>query len=485
MYFTEWYQIKENSKILILKKEDVEIEKYHENKYDYIYLDGTLEYVENPTQFLQLLKQLLNEDGKIFVAIDNKYGVKYLVGNKSEHCEKIYDSLKGNFYKGKLYSKRKLNEIIEQAGFEHKRYYYPLPNHKFPNVIFTDDFLPDKSNSKINYNVIYDEESLVVQDEIILLKVLIEQNKFAEFTNSYIIELSNYEIKEDVKYYSFNNMRKNKYSLILKMKNDYIEKYPRYKEAKQHVKDINNNSKRLLELGFEVAEEYDEQKVKSKFIDLQLLDKQLVSTLKNNQISKAYEIVECWYKYIKDRLHPNEHGIVKDGFIDLVFENTFYNEETKQFVFFDQEWYQKNIPIKYILYRAIHNFYAHNPRIRENLKEEDMLTKFEINAEEFIEKEQQFQKEIIDEEKKKYYSKQYEYKISSEELQQIIRDVKKLDKDNVELIGEIRRLEDKLLQYEKIIKDEKKEIDTLTIQVNKSIIKQIKERLFKNRGRRR
>lgn len=484
MNFIEWYEVEKNAQVLILDKEIEEIKKYENQKYDYIYLNGTLEYAKNPVEFLQEVKLLLKEDGKLFIAVDNKYGVKYLVGNKSQHCEKIYDSLKSNFINGTLFSKSELKEIIKKSGFMYQRYYYPLPNYEIPNVIFTDEYLPEHSNSKINYNVLYDENSLVVQDEVTLLKIMVEQNKFAEFTNSYIIELSDKEISKDVKFYGFNNLRKNKYSLVLKMKNDYVEKYPRSKEAKQHIKNINNNSRCLKELGFEVAEETNEneEKVKSKFIEWELLDKQIMKAIDNNEIDNAYEMIETWYEYIRERLNPNNQELVKNGFIDLVFENTFYNKETKQYIFFDQEWYEKNVPIKFILYRAINNLYSHNPQIREKIKEEDMFKKYDINSEEFIEKEKKIQKDIIDEEKKKIYSKQYEYRISPEELQQIIKDVKKLDKDNVELIGEINRLENKLLQYEKIIKEEKNKIDILTVEANKTIIEQIKEKLFKNRG---
>lgn len=485
MKFTDWYETKENSDILIIDKYIEDITKYKNFKYDYIYLNGTIENANNIMQsenkeldFIKYFKELLKENGKLFIAVDNKFGVKYFAGNKSEHCNNIYDSLKNKFNNGKIFSKSELDKLIDESGFKYKKYYYPLPNYEIPNVIFTDEFLPTKNYSKINYNVIYNENSLVVQDEINLLKIFIEQNKFVEFTNSYIIELSNEKIQEEVKYYSFNNMRKDKYSLILKMKNDYIEKYPRTQEALEHIKKINDNSKVLKKLGFTIAEVDEEEKVKSKFINLELLDKQIIEQIYNGNLQNLYEIIENWYRYIYQRLEVNEQGITKYGFIDLVFENTFYDKEKNEYVFFDQEWYKENVKVKFILYRAIRNIYEHNPKIEEKVPCEKLFKRFEINEEEFSKQEEDFQNEIIDKEKQKYYSQQYQYKISSEELKRIIKDIKKLDKDNIELTNEVKRLESQIMQKDKIIDEQQKQINDL----NENLLNKLKRKIF-NKGK--
>lgn len=481
--FMDWYGLREKKSSLIIGKMVDNIEEYKNKKYDYIYLNGTLENADkiintynSYEELIMFFKGLLSENGKLFIAVNNKYGVRYLAGNKSEHCEKIYDSLNNKFCNGKLFSKVELDEIIQKVEFNNKRYYYPLPNYEKPNIIFTDDKLPDRNNSKLNYNVIYEEGSLVVQDEIELLKLFIEQKKFKEFTNSYIVQLSDGDIKEDVKYYGFNNMRKDKYSLILKMKDDYVEKFPKTKEAVEHINEINKNSKRLQELGFDIAEEDEENIVKSRYIKLKLLDEYLIENVENKE--KVYELINDWYEYIKEKLQTDEEGIVKEGFIDLVFENTFYDNINNKYIFFDQEWSKKDVPIKFILYRAIHNLYKHNPNIEKNIKEQEMLDRCNVSEdiEKFRKMELEIQTEIIDKEKQKFYAKQYEYKISLEEVKKIMNDVKKLDKDNVELIGEIRRLEEKTKMQDDIINEKNKIILEYR---NKNLIEKIKQRFLK------
>lgn len=437
-----------NLEIIVGNLEDINLQE----KFDHILMLGTLEYAniimknekEPEYKLINYCKDRLNSDGTILITVDNKIGVKYLAGGKSKHCEKVYDSIKNKFCNGKLFSKRELDELIEKVGIKNKRYFYPLPNYEVPNLIISQEALVKSTDSKLNYNCIYEERSLVVQDEIKLLKQFINNNEFEEYTNSYFIELSNEEINRKIKYISFNNMRKDKYSLILKMFDEVIEKTPKEDLAKEHILQIKENIKILKELGFETAEDEhtEDTCIKSRYIHLQQLDQYIVKQIENNQIDEAYELIDNWYKYIQEKLNSDENGNIEYGFVDLVFENVFYDELNKKFIIFDQEWLQKNINIDFILYRSINNLLAHHSKIEQKLNKEDMMRKYGLleKQEEYEQKEMNFQTEIIDEEKRKFYGEQYKYKISSEEILKIIEDLKRLDRDNVQLIKEIERI---------------------------------------------
>lgn len=78
---------KENLEIIVGNLNDIEFDK----KYDYITLIGVLEYQGTYTEstnpymdFLVKIKQLLKPDGKLLVAIENQYGLKY-----GAECQKI------------------------------------------------------------------------------------------------------------------------------------------------------------------------------------------------------------------------------------------------------------------------------------------------------------------------------------------------------------------------------------------------------------
>lgn len=107
------------------------------------------------------------------------------------------------------------------------------------------------------------------------------------------------------------------------------------------------------------------------------------------------------------KLHFTEYG-----YIDLVFENTFFDGEN--FKFFDQEWYIRGISIEFILYRAISNFIMYN-NIESKITRKEILERFQIIEYEDIFKkiEKQFQKEVLDEVtiKRSEYTKKMQYDI--------------------------------------------------------------------------
>lgn len=455
---------RDNLEVIEGNLEDIKLKE----KYDYVILIGTLEYAQfimknnkNPElELLKFCKDNLELNGTILLSVDNRLGVKYLSGGKSSHCENIYDSIRNKFSNGKLFSKKELDKLIQKIEIKNKRYFYPLPNYKMPNIIISEDNLIKSTDSKLNYNFIYEEGSLVVQDEIKLLKQFIDNNEFEEYTNSYLVELSDSELNRDIKYISFNNMRKDEYSLILKMYSKDIEKMPKTQLAYNHILQINENCKKLKELGFEIAEDIKESNyIKSKYINLNQLDKYIVELIENEKIDEVYNLIDKWYEYIKKILKADENGNVEYGFLDLVFENTFYDDENDKFIIFDQEWVEKNINIDFILYRTIKNLFAHNNKIEQILDETQVMERYNLQKkqEEYEQMEKEFQDKIIDEEKRKFYGEQYKYRISSEELIKIIKDREKLGKDNVELISQINKIknereEELKLQEEKLQK---------------------------------
>ena len=95
---------------------------------------------------------------------------------------------------------------------------------------------------------------------------------------------------------------------------------------------------------------------------------------------------------------------IKNGFIDLSFENVFVTGD--EYLLYDQEWYFENIPLELILYRAINNLFAYNSKkIEENIKKEELYEKFKLTSfiEYFEQIEKVIQKDILDEEEVNKY----------------------------------------------------------------------------------
>lgn len=158
-------------------------------KYDKIFIVGTLTFAsayvkdENPyMSLLKMAKDLLKEDGHVFVAIDNKYGMKYFNGAKDEQSSRPFNSIVG----GNNFSSVQLREMFKEAGFNDVYFYYPLPDYKFANIIFSEDYLPEKGMIKNTAHSL-DKERTIIFSEDKALSEAASSGTFELLTNSFLI----------------------------------------------------------------------------------------------------------------------------------------------------------------------------------------------------------------------------------------------------------------------------------------------------------
>ncbi len=186
----------DNLKIMVGNFNDIRLEQ----KYDYITLIGVFEYAayytpaENPfVEFLTKLKHALKENGKLLIAIENKFGLKYWAGSAEDHTAHYFDGIMGYTHTGakvRTFSKDELIQIITEAGFSGWKFYYPFPDYKFAQQIFSDNYLPDKNEIVCSLDS-FDNDRLRLFDETAAFKNIIEAGKFDFFANSYFIEIEN------------------------------------------------------------------------------------------------------------------------------------------------------------------------------------------------------------------------------------------------------------------------------------------------------
>lgn len=167
----------------------------YENKYDVITLIGVLEYAPsyihskgNPVLvFLKEIHNIMQLGGRLYIAIENKLGMKYFAGCREDHLGKSFAGIEG--YKksdfARTYTKSEIEEMLIAAGFDNLYFYYPYPDYKLPSVIYSDDmpsgdFIPGVAN--------YDNSRLQVFDERKAMLNLRDKKEFSVFANSFLIE---------------------------------------------------------------------------------------------------------------------------------------------------------------------------------------------------------------------------------------------------------------------------------------------------------
>lgn len=184
---------RENILIRVGNYEDIKLD----NKYDIITLIGVLEYAgyyihsSDPYQaFLESIREKMSEEGKLYVAIENRLGMKYFSGCKEDHFGKEFCGIEGYDRDTKIrtFSYHELIQLFKNVGFTYYEFYYPYPDYKFPNVIFSDEFLPKRGDLQ-KYGTNYNSSRVQIFDEVKAFGSLIMEQEFKVFANSFLVEL--------------------------------------------------------------------------------------------------------------------------------------------------------------------------------------------------------------------------------------------------------------------------------------------------------
>ena len=164
-------------------------------KYDYVSLIGVLEYaiyyISSPEPFKDMLKKakaLLKPGGKLLLAIENKYGLKYWAGASEDHTGRAFDGIEG--YEGvqrvRTFSRDGLKELLTEAGYTSTAFYYPVPDYKMPTEIYSEDYLPRKGSIK-TMSPNYDRERMVLFNEVRAYDTLCDDGLYEQFANSFLV----------------------------------------------------------------------------------------------------------------------------------------------------------------------------------------------------------------------------------------------------------------------------------------------------------
>jgi len=478
------YENRENLEIIVGNINDIILEE----RFSIITIIGNNPKIKLKDN-IQKLERNLKENGKFIIAVDNKFGLRYFMGNPENILNKKFESLIGyNNEPEKIesFTKSSLEQIFNSIGYKYT-FYYPLPDYKMPNVIFSEK-QKAKYNSIDKYNPYYKENSTIIANEIDVYREILktDQQMFEFFTNSFLIILEKEKNEELPLYISYNNMRKEKYRLITKISKNVVEKKPVSKEAEGHYNNIKKNIELLQQNNIKTVDYIENGSIKSKYINQEnLLNTVLTKSLEENNQQEFENIIEKYIQNLKknkkvepeykdtifskyniqieDKNILKELYFVENGFWDMTFKNCFYIEN--ELYFFDQEWREKNVPIEYILYRSI----LYTISLRRYVNIEELFEKYHISKYKniFEALDNKIQEEIRSNKIWKFYSqnKYIDIDASLQELHNLqIRDnskqlaIEQLDKEKQELIEEKQKMK---IEFEQEKNDMKQKYDEL------------------------
>lgn len=402
-------RLKDRENLEIYAGEWTEIE--FGQKFDYIIMTGILERAaggagerKKYAEYLEKARQLLKEGGILLCAVENRFGLKYFCGAREPHSGKAFDGI--NHYPGGTggysFSRKELQDIISDAGFSVSKFYYPLPDYKLPQLIYTDQKLPDK-NLQERLIPYYTDKNSLIASESELYNEIIENEVFPFFSNSFLIECGSRDNLNRAVYVALSTDRgKEKSFATVIYENNSVEKNILFPEGEKNAEQLYQNLEDLKGRGIPVIECIKEKNsILMPYIKYPTLS-DYVKKLAPYNYSRLPEILDTLYGFILRSSEGADDGenfllkklsslpsgqqeeikeidwgpILSKAYIELIPLNCFYDEVNDKFLFFDQEFVRFNYPAKYILFRAIHYIYCFTPGIEDILPQQQLRERY-------------------------------------------------------------------------------------------------------------
>ena len=355
----------DNVKIHVGKFKDIEPDL--DQDYDYICLIGVFQYGQNyiggetPFEdFLTILMKHLSNNGRIIIAIENKYGLKYFAGCKEDHLGTYFSGIE-NYADGgdvRTFSKGGLERIFSACGVKESSFYYPYPDYKFMTSIYSDTYLPGKGELNNNYRN-FDRDRMLLFDEKNAFDGIIEDGLFPVFSNSYVAVIGK---SFDIKFAKYSNDRAKEYAIKTTISKDdkgeiAVRKYPLYEETKEHIEGMAIAYEGLLDRykGSKLSvnncklerNQNNDLCVQFEFVEGTPLSEIMDKCLEQGNIEEFY----VYFNEFVERIGYNNDYPVAD--FDMVFSNILVNGD--EWTLIDYEWtFGKQIDTKEIAYRAIY-----------------------------------------------------------------------------------------------------------------------------------
>jgi len=124
-----------------------------ERHYDLVLFVGVIEYarkfhpeaesdIDAARKILHQAGELIHDKGAVIVAIENRLGLKYMLGAHEDHYAKRYIGINDYIDSAGIatYSRTQWDGLIRDAGFSHKAVSYPFPDYKIPSVVLSETY---------------------------------------------------------------------------------------------------------------------------------------------------------------------------------------------------------------------------------------------------------------------------------------------------------------------------------------------------------
>lgn len=328
-------------------------------KFDIIFCIGVFEYSgefvddEDPYRaVLSYFKEILEPEGKLVIAIENQFGLKYFNGAREDHLGTYYEGIEG-YHRGtgstRTFGKEKITGLLKE-NFDNVNFYYPYPDYKIPDCVLSSEFLSSGKAGEIISEMISRDYSGPTSFSFSerLANIEISNNLALDFfSNSFLIISSNDFIDNsifDQLGILFSNGRLSKYSTITKF----------HKDPSGRI----TAEKKMLMAQTERDRKVWIRETSSPFWDGGSLSTQLFQRAQqaNMQTHELFEICKPWYRALVSEAFEKDGKLMLDGsHLDSIWRNAYIQGNDCKII--DREWvWHEPLSLNVVTTRAIFDF---------------------------------------------------------------------------------------------------------------------------------
>lgn len=325
--------------------------------YDLVLFVGVIEYASMfypqadndyaaAKQILTQAHHWIQSSGAVLVAIENRLGLKYMLGQHEDHYHKRYIGIDNYRDSAGMatYSRKQWQQLAKQAGFSHTHCLLPFPDYKVPEVVLSEDYVKQNANAYNHLEGVFARDYSGINERLVTEPISWQsaaQGGFlSDISNSFCLLLGNdadvLRKLGQLDFYHGPVMSRQPQFVV-----DTLKKAGEDKVIKRHV--------------FNDTLKADETDVSQDLAEQSFLQGDLLSTrwfrtiLIYNNIEPLNQCIVQYYQFLQTR-------DAQQLTIDLL-PNNIIVDELGNWQVFDQEWQvASRLSPGFVLFRALLNF---------------------------------------------------------------------------------------------------------------------------------
>lgn len=373
--------------------------------YDVIVLEDVI-FPNNPQhviRILETLQQFLVDDGNILIATYNRLGLRFFNGAPEPFTGEYFLGI-SNYNASNTYNtfgRQEWVDVLEGTHYSY-RFYYPYPEHHYPEEIFSDMSINRYGYGRPYPNLIGRRYELYNEQKV--AQAFSEAHIMQEFAHAFLIELN--AKKEYIEYTKFSTDRKKQYCIqtcIMSDENEkWVEKSAANESASSHIYHMwqNTNQTKLQLLPAELR---DKSTIRYDFLQGENYEEIMLKALNKRDTDCLLRLVHEFYQFLTtnaqmvsyhskmfekvfgENKSESEELCVQPANIDLIFDNIYFLDDThdmEHICVIDGEWiFDCAVPVDFIFWRALNEFYGKHPAMERVIPLKRICQKYELTEE--------------------------------------------------------------------------------------------------------